>query len=156
MTLSEFLSQSPLYDDLSGSDIDTLERIMMVRDYPDGHQFFGEGSRAESVYLLMSGEVSVSARGHGSRGATEIKRMQPGALFGLVALIGHGKRSAGCRAAGPVTAASLPRSAFELLFESNSPLPQHFRLVVARQLARDTRSLLNEVRHEIFSEAESA
>jgi CRP-like cAMP-binding protein len=156
MRLSEFLSQSPLYDDLSGSDIDTLEQIMMVRDYHDGHQFFGERSRAESVYLLMSGEVSVTARGRGSRGAAEIKRMKPGELFGLVALIGHERRSASCRAVGPVTAASLPRSAFDLLFESNSPLPQHFRLVVARQLARDTRSLLDELRREIFSQAQSA
>jgi len=152
MTLSEFLSSSPLYNDLSSDDIDTLERIMMVKDYADGHQFFGERSRADAVYLIMSGEVAVTAKATDARTPSEIKRMMPGELFGLVALIGHGRRGATCRAVGKVTAASLPRPAFDLLFDAKSPLPHRFRLVVARQVARDTRSLLRTLRHDIFSQ----
>ncbi|MDX1656646.1 MAG: hypothetical protein R3310_15670, partial [Candidatus Competibacteraceae bacterium] len=41
------------------------------------------------------------------------------------------------RALGPVTAASLPMGAFELLYTAHAPLARHFQDLIARQLVRD-------------------
>ena len=42
MSLSEFLQTAPEFSGMSASDIATLDRIMVLKDYPDGHVFFSD------------------------------------------------------------------------------------------------------------------
>ena len=157
MRLIELLETAPEFAGLSRADVEALDRIMLEKDYPDGYEFFRQGGPAETIYLIVDGEVAVTQRHGDDRGHTELKRMHSGEIFGQWALIDHTRRSACCRAVGPVRAASLPRTAFELLYATNSPLPYHFQLLIARQLARDLRSLVGTLRHTIFADiAESA
>lgn len=152
MNLSEFLQTAPEFADLTPADIEILERAMTVRNYPDGHEFIKEDAVGDAVYLILDGEVCVRRRRGRERGFVDIKRMRPGELFGLISLIDQSKHHASCKAIGPVRAASLPRTAFELLYETNSPLPHHFQHIVARQLARDLRAVTRVLRQDIFGD----
>jgi CRP-like cAMP-binding protein len=151
MNLSEFLHTAPEFSDMSAGDIASLEKAMMVRDYPDGHVFFSEGSSPDALYLIIDGEVAVSHLKGEERGYVVIKRMHAGEFFGLMALIDHTRRHASCTAVGKVRVASLPSNAFALLYESNSRLSNRFQLIIARQLARDFRSLVSVLRQNIFA-----
>lgn len=157
MNFSEFLRTVPEFAAFSERELDTLERAMTVREYPNGYEFIKEGTAADALYLIIDGEVAVTHRRSGEeRGQLEIKRLQPGEMFGLIALIDHGKREATCRAVGKVEAASLPRPAFELLYDANAPLALHFQRMVAHQLMRDFRALIQLIRNEIFAESSAA
>jgi CRP/FNR family cyclic AMP-dependent transcriptional regulator len=151
--LIELLETAPDFAGLSRADVEALDRIMVEKDYPDGYEFFRQGSPADTIYIIIDGEVAVTQRHSGNRGHTELKRMGSGEIFGEWALIDHGKRHACCKASGPARVASLPRSAFELMYSANSPMPRHFLNIVARQLTRDLRSLVGTLRQAIFEDS---
>lgn len=130
ISLYEFLLGIPAFSILSDDELEMLERIMRVDEYCNGHSF----KSANNIYLVMDGEVAVSQREES--GHLQLDHVQSGDFFGLYSLIDTSKKAANCTAVGRVRAASLPRTAFELLFRSNLPLSLHFQNIVANQLAR--------------------
>jgi CRP-like cAMP-binding protein len=153
MRLIELLETAPEFAELSRNDVETLDRIMVEKVYHDGHEFFKQDSPADTIYLIIDGEVAVTRSYSDERGHVEFKRLGAAEIFGQLALIDHTKRHACCRAVGPVRVAYLPRSAFELLYATNSQTPHHFQHIVARQLARDLRSLVGTLRRAIFEDS---
>lgn len=151
MKLSDFLRAVPGLADLPYKDLEHLEQSMRVGQFPDGHEFIREGEKANDIYLLVDGEVSVSHRKSGSGEPREIERLHPGEFFGLVALIDHGRRAASCTALGQVRVASLPYTAFSLIYNSNSRLGHAFLRIAADQLTRDFRKLMGLVRGAMFA-----
>ncbi len=140
MNLVEFLVSTPTFACLSHSELEVLARVMLVRQHPAGHVFIREGERGEAVYLIIEGTVLVTQLNRHSRKLEHVHTMGRTEMFGLIALIDRGTRTATCTAAGDVTTASLPVSAFDLLYRSNSAIAHNFQLLVARQLSRDMRA----------------
>jgi CRP/FNR family cyclic AMP-dependent transcriptional regulator len=160
MNLSGFLHSVPELARLPNAELERLEKAMTVAEFPDGYEFIREGERADDVFLLIDGQVSVSHRKGKAGRPMEIKRLGPGEFFGLIAPIDHGRRAASCKGVGPVRVASLPRSAFVLLYHSDSRLSHDFLNTVAHQLTRDFRALTHVLRNALFDsddgEAEQA
>jgi CRP-like cAMP-binding protein len=154
MNFHDFLQTVPEFDVMSSEDIETLEKVMVVRDYPDGHEFIHEDANGQDIFLLIDGTVAVRHHRLHNRGFLNMKSVHPGELFGLLSLIDDKKCEASCKAVGTVKAASLPRPAFKLLYESNSPLARHFQYIVSRQLMRDYRNLIEFLRAVIFADNE--
>jgi len=135
MNLIEFLLSTPEFNMLSYDELEMLDKIMLVDNYPDGHKF----KSVNNVYLVIEGKVSVTQkRNHGT---LQLNRAYPGELFGLYSLIDDSKCLATCKAVGLVRAASIPRSAFELLFSSTLPLASHFQRIVAHQRVHAVRAI---------------
>lgn len=153
MNFHEFLQTVPELADLTHDDAATLEQAMVVKDYPDDYEFFKENKPGEALYLILEGEVAVTHEAGSARGVLQMTRMCPGEWFGLISLIAERKHEASCKAVGPVRAASLPRAAFKLLYESNVPIALHFQHIVARQLTRDYRAIAELLRQVIFAES---
>ena len=130
ISLYDFLLGIPGFCTLCDDELEMLERIMRVDDYHNGHNF----KSADNIYLIMDGDVSITHRE--KSGDLQHDYVQRGDFFGLYSLIDSSKKSANCTAIGKVRAASLPRTAFELLFRSSLPLSLHFQNIVANQLAR--------------------
>lgn len=151
MNLGEFLSTTPDFEVLTDDDLAVLEKAMVIKNHDDGHVFFSQGSRGENIYLILEGEVSVKRHIDKQMAALKLKQMHKGELFGLYSLITGRRHEATCEAVGPVKTASLPRSAFKLLYDAHSPLTHHFQDIVARQLMQDYRSLVGLLRNIIFS-----
>lgn len=141
MDITEFLVSSPHFSRFPASELETLGRALVVKHYPDGHVFMKEGKRADAMYLIVSGKVAATRLNRRTRGVEQLHTMTEGEMFGLIALVDHGTRTATCTAVGEVTAASLPVGAFELLYQSDAPIAHHFQYLVARQLAHDMRAL---------------
>jgi len=141
MNLAHFLRTCPVFESLTSSDLQVLDQAMLVQRYPNGHEFMREGERGGTMYVIVEGTVLVTQKNMAAEGFDVIHAMKAGDVFGLIALIDYGKRSAACTAAGEVTAASLPSSAFQLLYRANAPITQHFQYCIARQLAQDVRNL---------------
>ncbi len=89
---------------------------------------FAEGEVADAAYFVLSGEVTVG------RGGRTLATMGPGQMFGLVAAIDGGTRSASCLTSGPAKLLRLSDADFDALFAAGNKIA--FRIVdlVARQL----------------------
>ena len=138
--LTDFLQSVRTFAEFGGEELRALEQAMSVDSYPNGYLFMGEKTRASEMFLIIQGEVVATHRHAHPRGVEVTERLGAGDLFGLVALIDHHPQWASYRAVGTVTVASLPFSAFELLFTANAPIAHHFQYLIAVQLAKDLRA----------------
>lgn len=150
MELRDFLQSATSFRGLTAKDIHSLEDAFSVGEYPDGHVFIKEGNKADALHVVIQGEVAARHKRANQPGQLDIKRLRPGEIFGLMSLISNRAGKTSCVAVGTVQVATLPNSAFKLLYEADSPLPHHFQHIIARQLARDCRNLTEAMHHGIL------
>jgi glutaminase len=88
------LAGQELLQGLTTDELEAVERLADVRTVPPGQVVFHEGDRADSIYFVLSGRVSVrlplGGRGRDRRLAT----LGPGLAFGEMAFLDEGRRSA--------------------------------------------------------------
>ncbi len=139
MQLKNFLKTLPAFafSSFSEADIDVLVKALYVEKYPGGHAFTCQDKQGQNLYLLIDGEVQVIRHDEITGEEQKFKVCRRGELFGLLSLLDNMPAAATCTAVGPVTVASLPRAAFNLLFQSAALIAHHFQFLVANQLAHD-------------------
>jgi MFS family permease len=92
----------------------TLERLAAALEeveVPAGQAIVSEGAEADALYIIISGEVSVSARGERSR-AQAIRTMGPRSYFGEIGLLEHIPRTATVKAVESCKLYRLPGDVF--------------------------------------------
>jgi CBS domain-containing protein len=136
MLLSNYLRNLPSFQRMSETDVEHVAAAMRVDDFPDQHVFIYQGRLNKELFLLLDGEVKVFHYGNGGRYYT-LKTLQPGEFFGLPSLSLGKPAVSSCQASGPVKVASLPFSAYMLLYQPDSDIGCRFQFVIASQLARD-------------------
>lgn len=94
---------------------------------------FGEGEPNDGAYFIVEGEVSV-----GRNGKT-LANLGAGSMFGLVACIDDGLRSASCLTTGPATLLYMSDRDFDALFASGHRFAYQMVDLVARQLVQHVR-----------------
>ncbi len=94
---------------------------------------FGEGEPNDGAYFILEGEVSV-----GRNGKT-LANLPAGAMFGVVACIDDGVRSASCLTTGPAKLLRMSDRDFDLLFASGHRFAYQMVDLVARQLVQHVR-----------------
>ncbi len=141
MDIEEFLETSPTFADFTPAEIEVLGKALTVETCPEDHVFYEEGTRGSTMYIVMDGEVRVSRKRAQGRGYRYRDTLHAGDIFGLQSLIDNRVRYTTCQAATPVTVASLPKTAFNLLYHAHIAIAEHFQYAVARQLTRELRAL---------------
>lgn len=94
---------------------------------------FGEGAKGDAAYFVVDGEVTVG------RSGKTLASMGKGAMFGMVAVIDNGGRSASCVTAGPARLFKLEQQEFDLLFQTGNRFAYTMVDMVARQLVEHIR-----------------
>lgn len=146
MLLRNFLHTLPGCQSMSDEDLDHLSAAMRVEEYPDKHVFIYQDQLAKELYLLLEGKVGVCHYGQSGRYHT-IRTLEPGDFFGMLSLSDGKPSVASCGAIGPVKVASLPFSAYLLLYQPGSAIGCSFQYVIAAQLARQLRDRHNMLRN---------
>ncbi len=100
--------------------------------------FFREGDRAESMFVLESGEVEV-LKGWAGREYV-IGRLREGDCFGEIALLDLFPRSASILAVAPCTAIELSTASFMKLYETDVEQFALIQMNIARELSRRLRA----------------
>lgn len=136
MLLRNYLRNLPSFRYLSDADVEHVAAAMRVDDYPHQHVFIYQDRLNKELFLLLEGRVQVCHYGNGGR-HYPLKTLEPGELFGLPSLSQGVPAVTSCQAEGPVKVASLPFSAYLLLYQPDSEIGCRFQFVIASQLARD-------------------
>jgi CRP/FNR family transcriptional activator FtrB len=90
MIAAKLLEQIPLFSEMSDEDLELVARHTDELACEKGSYLFREGDRAESLYVLLSGLIQMTARGPEGQ-QTVIEILYPGDTFILAAVI-TGKR----------------------------------------------------------------
>lgn len=122
--------------DLAELDEATLLRIVGASTnlfWESGGSVFEAGSPSEALFIVLSGEISVSeATGEGE---SEIARIGPGDSFGELSLMLHTTHTRSARATQPTELMVVPRESFEELLSSNPEVAARFRSRLGERLA---------------------
>lgn len=111
------LQAAPILAGLSQAALGEVVRICGWSEYATGEQILGYLDRSTHVHFLAAGRARViiySAEGK----AVVFTDLEPGAMFGEIAAIDRGPRSAGVEALEPCTVASLTANQFEALMQA--------------------------------------
>jgi CRP-like cAMP-binding protein len=93
--------------------------------WPAGGQVFERGSTSEALYIVLSGEVSITQPG--ADGEVEVARIGPGSSFGELSLLLHTSHSKDARTTEPTELMVIPQDSFEDLLAASPDLATHFR-----------------------------
>lgn len=126
---TELLRNVPMFAKLDPSKLKLLAFTSQSLHFDDGEVLFREGDRADSAYVIMSGEVEILA----DTGGTQFVAGTLGTneLFGELGVLTEEPRSATLRAKGELVALRISDDIFLKLLAENS----EFALDVMRQLS---------------------
>jgi CRP-like cAMP-binding protein len=134
---TEALQGMPIFGGLRRDTLAALLDTAASRTQLAGECFFREGDRAESLFVLESGEVEVFRLYDGREHL--LARLGAGDCFGEMALLDLLPRSATVRALTPCTAIELSTASLFRLYETDLEQFALVQMNVARELSRRLR-----------------
>jgi CRP-like cAMP-binding protein/Fe-S-cluster-containing hydrogenase component 2 len=139
--LAEFtLARVPLFHDLSPVERVTLTALLQNNRYPRGSVVVEEGSSADALYLLESGQVVIERQGQA------IATLEDGDFFGEMSLLSDQPHSATVRTMTQAAILALPADEFHRLLDQQPGLRERCEEVIKRRRAVDTSLLIDQDR----------
>lgn len=119
--LLPLLRQAPLFEPLDDSDRRAMLQEMRETAFDAGQVIFTRGDAGRDIYLVVSGRVRLSVLTAEGR-ELSFAHAEAGAVFGEIAMLDGGPRSADATAVVRTEALSLGRAAFMRLAETRPQL----------------------------------
>ena len=139
-----------LFGKLSPDEIDTLLHYARVERYPAGEEIYAKGSLGQSMMAVLRGTAkmtSVSSEGK----EVVLNIMHPGEIFGEIALLDGGERSADAVAMADCEILVLHRRDFMPILEKRADIC----LILLRILCQRLRQTSEQVEDVLFRHLES-
>jgi len=141
------LSAQALCAGFTKEELKELETWVNARTYEKGHCILREGERADAMFFILSGQVSVVVS-LDHRRAGRISTLSAGSAFGEMALLDHGVRSAYVMADTPLSCLRLD---YERLERDATEFGARVRLKLITNIARVLSQKLRQATLEIKS-----
>ena len=103
------LRRVPLFAELSDSELDRVASVAIPRSYPKGVRVFHEGDSSDACYIVRLGDLRVT-REHSDGRAIALATLGPGDIFGELAMLDGGSRSASVETLSDAELLALPAS----------------------------------------------
>jgi CRP-like cAMP-binding protein len=115
--LPRLLAGTKLFGSLGDADRQTIAKQMRPVSYDNGQMIFARGDEASDLYLLTAGRVRLSVFSNEGRELAFLNA-GPGEVFGEIAVLDGGVRTADARALSAVKAMALSRASLKRLIET--------------------------------------
>jgi CRP/FNR family transcriptional regulator len=115
MNLATALRTAPLFTALDERQRSRIGDLMTIRRFETGTTILRQGSSAVALYLLLDGQVEVSREPEEGGRPVTLATLEPGDVFGEMAVLDDDTRSSSVRALTPARCALLSR--WELIQE---------------------------------------
>jgi response regulator RpfG family c-di-GMP phosphodiesterase len=151
--LHETLNRSELFAGLGPSSVELISNCLQSVVFEGNQVICQEGETGVSMYIIVSGRVSVSSdMGWGQR---ELDQKCSGAVFGEMALISNEVRSATVRAVERTECLQLGKASFQSLLDRDPSIAQQVAKVMTKRLSalvhRTSAELLGAYRALVFA-----
>ena len=134
------LSKYTFFHNFDSRELGLLESVMQEKHLASGAYLFRQGDVARECFFLLEGSVSVGLEAEGD-------------IFGELALLDGGGRSASCRAGSEgVRVGVLGRTEFDRVFNSGQPFAYSLLDLIAERLVDRVRGAVVEFGQVMESE----
>ncbi|MEE2786392.1 MAG: cyclic nucleotide-binding domain-containing protein [Myxococcota bacterium] len=141
-----------VFAEFDDRELSLLASVMTTRHYEPEHTIFQKGARATACYVVLTGSVEVTVEGEGQM-QTTVAEMTPGKLFGEIALVDGGLRSATCQAGSDgVELAILGRTEFEQIFNAGNSFAFKLLDIVGDRVVERVRKAAGELVDVVLAE----
>jgi CRP/FNR family cyclic AMP-dependent transcriptional regulator len=141
--LLQMLRHMPIFEPGSEDALAELVGRAAPIVYPQGSFLFHQGEPAAHVYIVTAGEVAIVSPARG--GSEQVHRIiGPGQLFGELALLSGGRRTAGARATSASTVWAIERDAFWAFLDA-TPTAQAALLRLVVSLLADREAMIDDL-----------
>ena len=131
----DILKKHWLFNVLDDVQLEALSKEFLIEAYSKGQYIFHESDPAKHLHVILEGEVSIET--HSLTGKViKISHLSTADIFGEIALIDNGKRSAGALATKATEIAVLPKAKFRDIVEKNPLFCQKLLIVLAERLRK--------------------
>ena len=137
------LESVELFRNLRPQELQALRQVTLERRYATGQDIFREGDPADGVYVVKSGRVEISGLINQTL-RRPLVEIQPGGLFGEMAVIEHLPRSASATAAEDTTVYYIPRGEMLSFIERSPGLSLRLLQYISHRLREFTHIYLTE------------
>ena len=140
------------FDGFDDRELELLASVMTSRRYETGSFIFKKGDRAAACYVVLAGAVDVTVEG--DDGITQtVATLTPGRMFGEIALVDGGLRSATCRSAYKgAELALLGRTEFDQIFNAGSPFAYKLMDIIGERVVDRVRKAATELLEVVLAE----
>ncbi len=151
MTLEQ-LRHLTFFEGLARQEMDVLTSVLTFRRVEGLSYVFRKGDVAQHCYFVIDGEVEVLVDGADNR-PKQIAVLESGALFGEIALVDGGLRSASCRAGiNGAELAVLGRSEFDRIFNAGNSFAYKLMDLIGQRVVDRVRSAAGDLLQVVLSE----
>jgi CRP/FNR family transcriptional regulator, cyclic AMP receptor protein len=153
MSTVELLSQVPLFALLDDQERSLLAERVETVTFAEGHTIFNVGDPGDSMYLVTSGEVTLSVK---TKTGEEmfLESPGPGEFFGEISLLDEGPRTASARAKVEVTAIEIDRGDLDELIRLKPAAAMDMLAATGRRLRHNAMIIRNAATRNANEEAE--
>lgn len=134
----EFLYKVNLFRGLREVDVLYIAKNVIEKTYPVGEYIFMEGDEASSMYIIVSGEISIQ------KGQREIARLGSGTYIGEMAILDSGTRSASAQVINKVFLLEISEELFHQTVGQKSNSLLSILKTLSRRIREDNRRLEND------------
>ena len=127
----DFLRKVPLFAELPIEDLDRICEMVKEVHLPAGEELFAEGSRADSAYIIESGELEIIKTSLNRQVLMAVRRS--GDVIGEMGLLEDSARSATVRARSDSVLYAIAAEQFDYLLKTS---PTASRVLLGIVLAR--------------------
>jgi signal transduction histidine kinase len=138
------LENSELFGRLNPEELALLHGIAREQAFGAGQEIFKEGDAGDGLYVVKDGVVEISVL-VGQGGRQVFSQVEPGDIFGEMAVIEDKPRSASAVAKQPTVVYFIPRSGMLKLVERSPALAQGLLREISHRLREFNRQYLREV-----------
>jgi CRP/FNR family cyclic AMP-dependent transcriptional regulator len=134
MNIQQVLRQVELFEGLSDEELKQVAAICTSKELHAGDTLIHQGEQGDKLYIITEGFVEVVLSNAQQQEKRVVVNLGPGQIFGEIALLDQGPRSASVRAtANPTIVQSIHHSDFNNLCAENN----HIGYLVMRNMAAD-------------------
>jgi len=147
----EALEQIGIFGHLSHEDRVELARAIDALSVKAGEVLFRAGDPGESLYIVCSGDVEISIRDRAGQKIV-LNNAHPGEIFGELALLDRGARTASAVAVNDVELLELDRDDLLLMFQRAPEAALHFLAVMGHMTRKADKLLETRVSRNVNEE----
>ena len=140
----DMFASHTLFRDLEPAAINKIADLGVVRRLDANQLLFSKGDEGDALYGVMQGRIRISA-GAPSGKEVIINIMQPGELFGEIALLDGGPRTADATSMGKSELLQIRRPEFVSFIEREPKIANHFLKLLCDRLRTTTEMLEDSV-----------
>jgi CRP/FNR family transcriptional regulator, cyclic AMP receptor protein len=131
--IASLLGGVPLFDELSHDELDRVASVAVPRSFPKGVRVLREGDATDACYIVRSGDLRVT-REHPDGRAIALATLAPGDIFGELAMLDGGTRSASVETLSDSELLALPASDMRRVIAEHGDIAAKLIVALTRRL----------------------